>query len=142
MKEALESLGLPPDAVRWLLGVWLTIQTWDDVADGDKIEREDLDRAIFLTMAPIDLFFEANKAMLLPLMANAVLKWKASDTIERERMTEHLPKAYMWRAGFYDVVLQVLAICKGEDFAMSNAHRVAMIYGEKLEDYMKEFDNA
>jgi len=142
IEKALHTLNLPPDAVRWLLDLWHVIQVWDDVADGDPIKREDLDRAIFLTVAPFNPFYEDNKRTLFPVLANMVLKWKASDTIEREGLKSHLHKAYMLRAGYYDVVLQVLAIVKGEDVAMAEAHKVALLYGETFEEYAKEFQDA
>ena len=142
MKDALATLGLPADATRWLLELWNAIQVMDDVADGDPIERRDLDRAIFWMLAQIDPFFDRHRPMLAPVLANAVLKWKASDTIERQGMVDHLPKAYMLRAGYYDVIVQVYAICFGEAAAMENAHRVYALYGETLAEYLKEQSNA
>jgi hypothetical protein len=139
-----QSLKLPEEAIRWLLDLWDVIQAWDDVVDGHAIERAALDRAIWLSMygLPANVFFDRHRYALLPVMANAVLKWKASDTIERERLAEHYQKAYMLRAGYYDVVLHVLAIVHGDAEAMKSAHIVPSLYGETYEDYVKECHNA
>ena len=38
-------LMLPAPAIEWLLMLWNAIQVFDDVADGDPVERSDLDAA-------------------------------------------------------------------------------------------------
>ena len=137
-----QALKLPEEAIRWLLDLWDVIQAWDDVVDGDAIERPVLDRAIWLSLYGLqaNVFFDRNRYLLLPLLGNAVLKWKASDTIEREHLADHYHKAYMLRAGYYDLILHVVAIVHGEDEAMKSAHIVASLYGESYDDYVKEFN--
>jgi hypothetical protein len=142
MNNLLNQLGLPPMAVRYLLDLWLVIQAWDDVVDGDEIPREIKDRSIYASLVSIpgNPFYTENQMLLLPLISNSVLKWKAADTAEREGKPSAM--SFSWRAGYYDVVLQVVSIVHGPDVAMQNAHNVMALYGESFEDYVKEFKNA
>lgn len=135
-------LNLPPSAVDWLLAVWDAIQVLDDVADKDEIAREELDSAIFslLVGMPSNPFFVAHSTQLLPALAQMVLKWKASDDAEREGKAD--AKSYMWRAGFYDVVLLVVLLCHGPKATLAAAKHVMALYGETYEEYCKEFLDA
>jgi hypothetical protein len=69
-----------------------------------------------------------------------ILKWQASDQAERAGRAD--ARSFMWRAGFYDVVLMAVALCHGSGHATNVASDVMAIYGEKLEDYLKEFNHA
>ena len=133
---------LPAPAVEWLLMLWNAIQVFDDVADGDPVDRADLDGAIWNTLVAMNqnTFFLKNSDLLSPCLALAVMKWQASDRVERAGQAD--ARSYVWRAGFYDVVLMAVQACHGVKFANDNAHLVMELYGEKFEDYMKEFGHA
>jgi len=133
------NLQLPPDAARWLLDVWNAIQVLDDVADGDSIDRDALDRAIYdlLVGMPSNRFFAVHAGTLLPALGLMVLKWKASDTAERGGRAD--ARSFVWRAGYYDVVLAVVAAHHGPAVAMTVADKVMELYGETLHEYLKEF---
>ena len=149
-KKSMESLSanlqgvlqLDPEAVEWLLMVYHAIQVFDDVADGDPIERDDLDMAIWNTLVSMyqNKFFVLNNRHLTPLVSNMILKWQASDRAERGGQAD--AKSFVWRAGYYDLVLGVVQLCHGAECAMQNAHHVMALYGEKLEDYLQEFSHA
>ena len=134
-----QTLELPPDAALWLLDVWQMIQTLDDVADGDPVSRGDLNAAIWASLVtmPGNSFYQANVAPLQAGLAMLVLKWQASDDAERAGQAD--ARSYMWRAGYYDLVLLVVLLTKGHATAMKNAMTVMQLYGEKLDDYLKEF---
>jgi len=140
--EAFAYLKMPADAVKFLVDLYAVIQAWDDFVDGDDISREEKDLAIFASLVgiPANPFYIQNSMILLPLISVMVLKWKAADTAEREGGNLHL--AYSWRAGYFDVVLQVFSIVHGPENAMKNAHRVMELYGESFEDYVQEFKHA
>ena len=93
------NLQLPPDAARWLLDVWNAIQVLDDVADGDSVDREALDRAVYdlLVGMPSNRFFAVHASTLLPALGLMVLKWKASDTAERAGRAD--ARSFVWLAG-------------------------------------------
>jgi hypothetical protein len=136
-----EQLQLPRAAIDWLLNLWDVSQLFDDVADKTPIDREALDRAIFasLVQMPANPFFAANSTTLLPLLATVVLKWKASDDAELEGKADE--RSFVWRAGYYDMVLGVVLLCHGPDVAMKAAKLVMSMYGESFADYSKEFNH-
>lgn len=134
-----ETLALPAEATQFLMDVWSCIQLFDDVADGDTVERADLDKVIWITLVGLHAnpFFEAKKAALLPVLSTAILKWQASD--KAERMGQADARSYVWRAGYYDLVLLVVLLTKGHATAMKDAMTVMHLYGETLHEYLKEF---
>lgn len=138
LKDRFENdLALPEAAVEWLLGLWNFIQVFDDAADGDEIARNSLDRAIWDAMAgmPSNSFYQKHQAWLIPAVAQAFLKWAASDKAETAGEADE--KTYMWRAGYYDVVCLVTGLVHGPSSEM--AWRALSLYGETFGDYIKEF---
>ena len=135
-------LALPAPAIDWLLMLFEAIQVFDDVADGDPVEREDLNAAIWNTLVGMNqnAFWIANSHSLTPVVATMILKWQASDQAERDGKAD--AKSFVWRAGYYDVVLMTVALCHGTQQATEKAQQVMELYGETFEDYMKEFDHA
>ena len=135
-------LALPAPAIDWLLMLYGAIQVFDDVADGDPVEREDLNAAIWNTLVGMNqnAFWIANSHSLAPIVATMILKWQASDQAERAGQAD--ARSFVWRAGYYDVVLMAVALCHGTQQATEKAQQVMELYGEKFEDYMKEFDHA
>jgi hypothetical protein len=142
LKQHFKNLLLPESAIDWLCMLWHVTQVWDDVADGDQIERQDLDNAIWYSLVGMfsNPFFQANSSSLLPLVANLIMKWQASDYVERENEAD--ARSFIWRAGFYDVVMMVVTLCHGHEKAKTLSYYVMNMYGEKLEDYLKEFSHA
>lgn len=143
LKENLQRVfALPAPAVEWLLMLWGAIQVFDDVADGDHVEREDLNATIWNTLVGMsqNTFWQANSHTLAPVVASMILKWQASDQAERAGKAD--ARSFVWRAGYYDVVLMVVAVCHGTQRATQAAQQVMELYGETLEDYMKEFSHA
>ena len=141
-EHLVQTLNLPQSAAEWLMMLWNAIQLFDDVADEDPIERQDLDAVIWNTLIamPQNSFFAAHSGTMLPIVSSMILKWQASDRTEREGNADE--KSYMWRAGYYDVVLIVAQLCHGVKWAMDNAHVVMHMYGETYAEYKKEFNNA
>jgi hypothetical protein len=139
MKNLVTELNLPEDASVWLGMLFDTAQVFDDFADGGVIERKDLDKLIWNTLLemPMNPFYVKHASMLYPMIATTILKWQASDTVER--LGQPTAMSFAWRAGFYDIILLVYAICFGPVQAKENAHRIMALYGENFDDYMKEF---
>ena len=141
-KNLREGFAIQGEAHDWLMELWNVIQVFDDMADGDFPDRENLIAAIFgsLCLMPANPFFRANQNTLVPLVAVAILKWKASDDAERAGNATEM--SYAWRAGFYDIVLAVVQIVHGREVALDAAQHVMRLYGEKFADYKKEFRDA
>jgi hypothetical protein len=118
------------------------IQAFDDYADHDEVSRERLDQLIWLAMVkmPGNPFFLANASTLTPALAIATLKWQASDSAEREGAAD--ARSFVWRAGYYDLVLLAHLICHGADAARQDARAIMEMYGESLDDYLQEFSHA
>lgn len=133
-----ESYGIPDDAREWLMSLWNLIQVFDDMADGDFPDRDKLDIAIYDAIVGMsdNQFFVAHRHILLPILSVQILKWKASDTAEREGKASAL--TYGWRAGYYDVVVAVAQIVHGTEATMHIAHRLLELYAEPFDDYLEE----
>jgi hypothetical protein len=142
LQQHFTHLGLPKEAQAWLLMLWDVIQFFDDVADADHIERNELDAALWnaLVSMPDSQFFQQHRSVLVPLVANAILKWQASDQAERSKEAD--AKSFVWRAGYYDIVLSVVSLVHGPAKAIAGAREIMSMYGESFEDYLKEFANA
>ena len=138
-RHFIEVLYLPEEASDWLIDLYRSIQLFDDVADGDPVDRKDLDHVLWHMMVGqySNAFFAQKSATLVPLLANAILKWQASDHVEREGDVD--ARSFMWRAGYYDIILTVVQLCHGQEVAKESAHLIMRMYGEKYEDYLEEF---
>jgi hypothetical protein len=133
--------GLGHDAAQFVVIIYHFAQFFDDVADGDAIRREDLDLNVYNCFVGLNLnpFFAQNRLALLPVMDLILLKWHGSDDAERSGIADE--KSFMWRAGFYDLLMTVVSICHGHDVAKEKAVDVMNFYGENLQDYKKEFNH-
>jgi hypothetical protein len=143
LKENLQGFfALPASAVDWLMMLYEAIQVFDDVADGDPVDREDLNSTIWNTLVGMgqNPFWQVNQQTLAPIVASMILKWQGSDEAERAGKAD--ARSFVWRAGYYDVVLMVVALCHGTKAATAHAQQVMHLYGEKLEDYLVEFHDA
>ena len=140
IRQNLANMGFPPDAIEWLCDLWRVIQAFDDLADGTPAPVEDVYAAGYaaLIKMPGNPFFMSRSALLLPVMAVQFLKWQASDQAERTGNAD--ARSYVWRAGYYDVVLAVAVLCFGPEAAARLP--ILQMYGETLDDYMGEFPNA
>jgi len=132
-------LGLPKPAVEWLVMLWNVIQVFDDVADGDPVHPQDLNAAIWDTLVamPTNDFYVRNAHHLSPMVASMILKWHAANDAESNGCADE--RSYVWRAGYYDVVLMVCNLCYGPAATGRVASQILGLYGEKYEDYKKEF---
>ena len=52
---------------------------------------------------PQNPFFARHAGTLLPVLSTMVLKWQASDRVEREGNAD--ARSFTWRAGYYELVL-------------------------------------
>ena len=73
-------------------------------------------------------------------MSNLVLRWIGANKLEENK--EELHKAYMWRAAYYDLILEVVRLVHGFEEAAKVSDYIAKLYGESFEDYVREFQNA
>jgi len=128
------TLGIPATAQSWLLDLWNVIQVLDDAADGDRADPNDVSRAvwsIFATM-PLNDFYRQYSAVLQPVLVLQILKWEAANEAEARGLANE--KSYVWRAGYYDVVLMVCHLC-----GIGNVGHACMeMYGETYSEYLED----
>lgn len=139
-----DPLRLPEPVIEWLMDLWGAIQGLDDLVDGEQQslpEQYGLIWRVLISM-PSNSFYQAHANALLPVMANAYLKWRAAETVERGKLKDHYEKSFMWRASYYDVVLQCVLLVHGPERAAVLAATALALYGESLESYRKEFVDA
>jgi hypothetical protein len=142
--KALAPLQLPGPAVEWLLDMWDAFQGLDDWRDKTERPDSEIEHVIHTVLCklPANSFFQVHALRLLPILSNVVLRWCGANQIEDNELEEHYPKSYMWRAGYYDLVLEVVHCAHGFDAARRASPFVASLYAETLEDYKKEFQHA
>lgn len=140
--ENFNALSIPLPAQEWLLDFWDVIQGLDDWRDNDPVDPKEKEKVIYQVMVnmPSNPFFQKYASHLLPIMSNLVLKWIAANALEDNK--EELHKAYMWRAAYYDLILEVVRLVHGYTEASNASAYVAKMYGESFDDYAKEFRNA
>jgi len=137
-----EGFAITGAAHDWVMALWNAIQVFDDMADGDFPDRENLFACIADTLCtmPMNPFYRAHQETLAPLVAVALLKWRAADDVERAGMPTET--SFVWRAGFYDIILAIVQIVHGQEVARDLAQHVMALYGESYAEYQKEFVNA
>jgi hypothetical protein len=134
LKTHFTTLGLPVEAQTWLLELWNLTQVLDDAADGDKADPLAVRRAtwaIFQNM-PLNDFYRQYVAILQPVMVLQLLKWEAANAVEA--MGKPDEKSYVWRAGFYEVVLMCCHLCGINDAG----HACMEMYGETYAEYLED----
>lgn len=142
IKEVGRIFALTDQATEWLIMLWQAIQVFDDIADGDPVSMGELNKTILNTLVYMNQneFWRCNSNSLSPIIELNILKWHASETAERNGKADE--KSFVWRAGFYDVILMVVKLCHGSEAAMKVAYNVLSLYGENFQEYFKEFNNA
>ena len=128
-----ETLGLPVEARAWLLDLWNVIQVFDDAMDGDRAASADVSRAVWAIFAsmPLNDFYCRNAGILQPILALQVLKWEAANAVERAGGACEV--SFVWRAGFYEVVLMACHIC-----GIKAGPECLVMYGETYAEYMED----
>ena len=142
IEQHLRSLSLPDDAVVWLSTLWDCIQGLDDWVDEDDVNKRDKELVIYKTLVllPSNPFYLQYAQYLTPVVSNCILKWVGANKLEDNSETS--PQSFVWRASFYDLVLEVVRVIHGVEEAMHVADFVAKLYGEDYNEYLKEFENA
>lgn len=136
LRNTFLSWGFPPDACIFLLKVWEAIQFLDDVKDGDPVENVDSGIYTLIAGLPGDEFLMRNHKMLTGALVTMYYKWQGANQCEQRKA--NLDIAYVWRAGYYDLVMLVAALCIPRAQCEALAPQVLALYGESREDYLKE----
>ena len=116
---------------------------WDDLIDGDEVSVKDINRA-FLT-ALVDI--PSNPLWDAELQANLVstyLKWTTANVIESQHKEDAnaLAQAWMLRSSIYDMFVIIAKKIHGIEWAEVIGISVRLHYGETLEQFISEVQNA
>jgi len=131
-----------PDAVRFFLDLSHFVEVFDDFVDADKpVSKDDAARAVMAALytIPANPFFVAHRAALLPYMFSSTLAWLDSNDLCKGDQTEKA-LAYTLKGMGVDVLLAVIAITRGIDYARSvsvNVRKTFMAH-QSFSDYCKE----
>ena len=112
--------------------------TWDDIVDGDKPSELEINKAFTMCLIhlPNNGFYIDNQYELRPIILSTILKWTDANKLERNK--EHLHKAYMLRAGLYDIIAHVAFLIGGEDWYNEVGVSIRKLYGEDFKIYEEE----
>lgn len=130
-------------AVRYCLDLLTVAHAWDDLIDRDRAV-EDVDGVFrrLLVDIPLNPFFQRFQAHLVPLAGSVILQWHAANALEAEPRGADRAKAYMLRAGIYQIFAYVAWLIGGDAWGRQVAPEVWRLYGETPDDFMGESDHA
>ena len=118
--------------------------TWDDLVDGDKEVSGDEANTAFVaclfTVPSSPLWGLDMQANLL----NVYLRWQDANSIEanKDSSDNELAKAWMLRAGLYDLFSLLAVKLYGLQWGKEIGPTLRIAYGETLKDFIQEVRNA
>lgn len=123
--------------------LWNIAQTWDDLIDGDEVSKEQINKCFIDALVHVS----TNKLWGTDIAANVLnvyLRWSDANYIEAdaESTDDDLAKAWMLRAGIYDIFVLLAAKLHGIDWATTIGPIVRKTYGETLKDFLEEARHA
>jgi hypothetical protein len=139
INEMLDYLKIQGEPRQLMLDIWALFQVFDDAEDGDQIDKEELDRALWaaLVSMPSNDFFMRFRKELASIISVQILKWRAANQAEEAGKADE--RSFVWRAGYFDILMYVYALMFGTAQATANASDVLGRYIETFKDYKKEF---
>lgn len=129
-------------AVHFAEAVWDAAQKWDDMWDSEKPDRVANDDMLVWMAFSIDYhpFFMQHAAILRPVLLQMWLSWQGANALEATRQTEDdIAKAYMLRAGYYQMLHMMAWLIGGTAHARAMGPHIYRAYGETLADLRAEF---
>lgn len=128
-------------AVQLSLDIYAVAQTWDDLIDRDReVSRDEITetfRRLIYTM-PTNPFYAAHAHELAPLMHDMMLRWMVANQLESDQNPGDLEKAWMLRAGVYQVFVYIASLAVDAAWAAVVGVDIWRCYGETLEQFIHE----
>jgi len=127
------------DAAMLCFDYFIVAQFWDDLIDRDKEYSDtDINDTFYtcLVSIPTNIFYIKNSYKITPILELSIYKWFKANDYESKKI--ELSKAYMLRAGLYDLFALCLIIIYGVD----TKKNIYDLYGEVFEEYSKEVIDA
>jgi hypothetical protein len=134
------------EATQLALDIWAVAQVWDDLYDQDRnVERDEITGSLrrLVYTIPTNPFYAAHAHELAPLMHDMMLRWQIANTLETEqREAGDIAKAWMLRAGIYQVFVYIASLAVDPLWASVVGAEIWRTYGETLEDFVEETKDA
>lgn len=126
------------EAVKLAMMLIEVADTWDDIVDGDCPSYDKINRAFIISLIDIQNngFYAIYQHELRPVILSTILKWLDANKLESKK--EHLEKAYMLRAGLYDLFAHIAYIIGGQEWYNQVGTDIRKLYGESFKDYEDE----
>lgn len=130
---------LSEDARNFIVRLWHLMQFFDDAHDNDKTNKAQWALLQCFGELDRDHFYIKFKSFLQPVILVQCVKWFGSNAIEssKESTENDYVKAYMLRAGFYDVIAAI-AYIEGKCSSGEQSKFIYDTYGETFAEYLKE----
>jgi hypothetical protein len=126
------------DAVNLAMMLIEVCDTWDDIIDGDNPSADRVNKAFRMCLIDVNnnQFYASYQYELRPVIMSVILKWLDANELEKNK--EHLEKAYMLRAGLYDLFAHIAYIIGGQDWYNQVGVDIRKLYGEEFNKYEDE----
>jgi hypothetical protein len=128
-------------AVRFAIDIWAVARVLDELVgknrevSGDEVT--DTFRRLMYDI-PTNPFYAAHAHELAPVMNDMMLRWQVANKLELDQMDGDLPKAWMLRAGIYQVFVYVASLAVDPEWAVAVGPEIWRTYSTTLEEYVKE----
>lgn len=112
-----------------MIAAWSHV--YDDLIDDDKPVEADAIHATMwnlLVVIPTNPFYRQNEALLRPVLATAILNWRAANDMEASGSVEQLRVAHVRRYSLNDLALICMEVCGGHAHAVKNAARAVLMF--------------
>lgn len=120
------------DAVTLCLDYFTVCHVWDDLIDKDKPVSDRAISMAFKTLIhkiPNNPFYRQYSAELTPVLMNIIMQWDDSNVLDHGDDNDK-DKAYMLRAGMYNLINHIALICGGYEHAQEVGPEIRRLYGE------------
>lgn len=130
------------NAVNFIKIIGDAAELWDDLIDQDKpILKSDVNNVFvaLTTVLPLNPFFDAYKAQLIPLMITGINTWQDATTLEKGSDNDKAI-AYVLRDWYVELVMYVVYLTRGYDVMRDISASARKFFGqhETLQDYMEK----
>jgi hypothetical protein len=112
-------------------------QQWDDVIDEGDVSKANSVLSFLAFRLNYLPFFAAHDYLLRPALLVSYLNWRDANVLEKGDEADK-EKAFMLRAGIYDVFSLMAWIIGGEIHSQTVGPSIRRAYSERLADYMAE----
>lgn len=114
---------------------FIVSQVWDDLIDGEEVSKSNIHSVFRLALCeiPSNPFYLQFNSYLQPVIDINISKWLVAN--EYEDRKEQLHKAYMLRAGIYDLFAMCYKLIHGP---LIDCSPIYNLYGEIFKEYKKE----